>query len=718
MAASIQVPDFSYPTGGYYPQILEALIIWLRTNVPEISTENPADPAIQLLRAFALVGHYNNVNLDIVAHETLMPTSQLRDSVVAHMALIGWKVAGDIPAKSHVVLQLTKTLVSTTTIAQDNSLFSTKRTSDEEPVVFESDSAVDVDRTDQLGTVCVYDADLAVFTDRTAAANTDASTWAALPAVPGGGDYIVFMHSSALTNKLRVAGMTTPMAGVTGVWEVYKDDVGDAAPDSVATAGTQLKVVVDSLLGLSPNASRAGRTVAVEYNPTGASEDAVIQWDGANNYIMTTGFLGQTSPSTDAGDYTVGSHWYDVPGLDDETLDLIEDGDIAWTLPKTSEYDWDPVEINGFTGYPIRFFVVSVSTPTAPVIDRVHWDKGNLYAEVSVTQGRTRTDAALGTSDGSQSQRFTLGNDNVIAGTILVMVGIAAWTEVDNFLNSNSIDKHYRTEVNSDGEATVIFGDGINAAIPPIASTITAVYRTDAQTDGNVGSSTIVRIRGGLAFVRKVYNPQPSAGWVARRGATASDLELVKLEGPADLRTMSRAVSPEDAEFLATQWVASDGTIPVQRAKAIEGAYGAKTVTLYVVGPDGGAVSSAYRLGMEEYFNGDDGKGTSGVMVANQVVYVRNATLVPIDVTATVAGGNQESIETALAGLLSPLAVDADGLTHTWDYGQDVPDGKVLAAIYNTDSAITSVTMTLPAAPTAIPAEGLPSQGTLLITVS
>jgi len=718
MAASIQVPDFSYPTGGYYPQILEALIVWLRTNVPEISTENPADPAIQLLRAFALVGHYNNVNLDIVAHETLMPTAQLRDSVVAHMSLIGWKVAGDIPARSYVVLQLTKSLSSTTTIAQDNSLFSTKRTSDEDPVVFESDTAVDVDRTDQLGAVYVYDASTGTFTDRTTAANTDASTWTALPVTPDAGDYIVFMHSSALTNKLRMTGTATPMAGVVGVWEVYKDDVADAAPDSVATAGTQLKLVVDSLLGLTPNASRAGRTVAVEYNPTGASEDAVIQWDGTNNYVMTTGFLGQTTPSTDADDYTVGSHWYDVPGLDDETLDLTVDGDIAWTLPKTTEYDWDAVEINGFTGYPIRFFVVSASTPTAPVIDRARWDKGNLYAEVTVTQGRTRTDAALGTSDGTQGQRFTLGNDNVIAGTILVTVGGASWTEVDNFLNSNAIDKHYRTEVNSDGEATVIFGDGINAAIPPITSAIAAVYRTDANVDGNVGSSTIVRIRGGLAFVRKVYNPQPSAGWVARRGATDSDLELVKLEGPADLRTMSRAVSPGDAEFLATQWTASDGIIPVKRAKAVEGAYGAKTVTLYVVGPDGGNVSSAYRLAMEEYFNGDDDKGTSGVMVANQLVYVRNAILVPIDVTATVAGGNQESIETALAGLLNPLAVDSDGLTYTWDYGQNVPDGKVLAAIYNTDSAITSVTMSSPAAPTAIPADGLPTQGTLSITVT
>lgn len=716
--ATILIPDFSYPSGGYYPQILESLIQWLRDNVPEISTENPADPAIQLLRAFALVGHYASVNLDIVAHEALMPTAQLRDSVVQHMKLIGYDVPGDIPAKTNLVLQLTKGFTSTTTIAKDNSLFSTKRTSDTDPVLFESDSSLDVTRTDRLGAVYVYDASGASFTDYTTQSYTTSSTFQALPATPAAGDMLYIGHADVMSDKLTVGGLAVAMAGVTGYWEVYKESVDDDQPDSVATAGTQLKVVVDTLLG-NPGVSKAGLEITVEYNPTGATEeDLPVQWDGVNNYVMTTGFLGQTSPSTDADDYTVGTHWYELPGLDDETTGLTTSGDIAWTLPKTVEYDWDTCEVNGFEGYFIRFRVVSVSTPTPPTIDTLAWDEGDLYAEVAATQGRTRTDASLGTSDGSQGQRYTLGNDNVIDGTIEVTVGGSAWTEVDNFLNSNSIDKHYRTEVDSDGEATIIFGDGSNGAIPPTSSVIAATYRTDADVDGNVGASTISRIRGGLAFVRRVFNPRAASGWVARRGATDADLELVKLEGPADLRTMGRAVSPEDAEYLATAWSASDGVKPFKRAKAVEGAYGDKTVTLYVVGPDGGPVSSSYRLELETYFNGDDDTGTSGVMVANQHVYVRNATLVAIDVTATVAGGNQESVETALTGLLSPLALDDDDITYTWDFGQDVPDGRVLAAIYNTSSDITGVTMALPSGTTAIPADGLPTVGTLTITVT
>jgi hypothetical protein len=718
MASTIQVPDFSYPAGGFYPELLEALLTWLRDNVPEISTENPADPAIQLLRAFALVGHYNNVNLDIVAHETLMPTAQLRDSVVDHMALIGYAVAGDRPATSTVVLELTKTFATASTIAQDNSLFSTKRTSDLEPVLFESDAAVDVTATDVMGAVYVWDESLATFTDETTDANTATNYWDGLPPTPAAGDILYLGHADVMTNSLKWTDIQTAMAGVIGVWEVYKTSVDDAAPDSVATAGTQLKVVVDTLLGLTPNASRAGRLVTVEYNPTGASEELAILWDGANNYVNTTAFLGQTTPSTTASDYTVGSHWYEVPGLDDETADLTIDGDVNFTLPKTAVYEWDTVEINSFTGYFIRFYVISVSGPTAPNFDALAWDQGSLYTEVAVTQGRTRSDAALGTSDGSQSQAYTLGNGNVIEGTVAATVAALSWTEVDSFLNSNSIDQHYRTTIDSDGEATITFGDGTNGAIPPTSSAIAAVYRTDAHVDGNVGASAISRIRGGLAFVRRVFNPSPASGWVIRRGSTGPDLELVKLEGPADLRTMARAVAPEDAEFLATSWEAADGTIPVKRAKAVEGSYGAKTVTLYVIGPDGLVVSSAYRLEMETYFNGDDAIGTSGVMVANQRVYVRDATLVPITVTATVAGGNQASIEAALTGLLSPLALDPDGTTYTWAYGQDVPDGKVLAAIFNTDSGITAVTMSAPAAPTVVAADALPSAGTFTITVT
>lgn len=711
---SISVPDFDF-TRLYYAQILERLIRWLRGNVPELSTENPADPAIQLLRAFALVGHQNNVLIDMVAHEAFLPTAQLRDSVVNLLTLIGFRVDGDIPAKCSVVLQLTKGFSSSQVIAQDNALFSTKRVGAAEAVIFEADEAIEVSRTDRLTAVYVYDASSESWTDRTVESYTTSSTWGVLPVAAANNDAVYFIHANVMSNQLTIEGVSTPMSGTTGVWEAYKDSVNDAAPDLVTVVGATLKFRLTAALEIPT--SRAGRAVVVEYNPTGAKETCIISWDGTHNNIVTTGFLGQTSPSTDEDDYTVGSNWYDLPGADDETSGFAASGTLTWTLPKTPDLSWDKTEINGTEGYAIRYRVIS-GGGTSAVIDTVAWDDNELYVEVAVTQGRTRTDSALGVSDGTASQVFVLGSPNVIPGTVLVSVDGAEWSEVDSFLSSNSVDTHYTVSIDGDGNATITFGDGANGAIPVSSAAITATYRTDANENGNVGANTLVKAVGGLAYVRRVFNPRAATGWAARRGADSTDLLRLKLEGPASLRALSRAVHWSDAEHLSLRWKNVDGATPVARVKAVEGGYGDKTVTLYVVGPDAGPVSSDDRLALEEYFNGNDDTGVSGVVVANQRVYVRNADLITIDVTATVVGGNEESITTALAQKIGPLSVGPDGVTYAWAFGQDVTPGKVASIIYGTDDAVESVTLTLPSGTTVIPNNGLPVIGALSVTVS
>src|SRR3972149_9304797 len=93
----ITLPDFRF-SGHYYPEILEDLIGFLRAHAPEITDEAPSEPAIQLLRAYALVGHLNNVLADIVGKEMFLPTAQLRNSVAALLALIDARLEQASPA--------------------------------------------------------------------------------------------------------------------------------------------------------------------------------------------------------------------------------------------------------------------------------------------------------------------------------------------------------------------------------------------------------------------------------------------------------------------------------------------------------------------------------------------------------------------------------------------------------------------------------------------
>jgi len=722
MARTVQVPDFDF-TGFYYAEILEALIQWLRTNVPEVTNEDPAEPAVQLLRAYALIGHLNNVLLDLGAHEALLPTAQLRDSIVQHLALIGFTVAGDVPSVAEVVLTLSKTFTSAYQVVPDHSLFSTKRISTEEPIIFEANGSLDISRSDQITKAFVYDTSGPTWTEVTTQINTDLAPVAILPATPAPGDAFYIGHDSVLTNRMRASLVSVPMDDVFGVWEYGDNEWSDDSPNTIQIVGSQLKIVIDSMLGTDGSIDYSGLTVKVVLNATGASETLVSDHDGSHNYILTASYLGQTSPSTTPDTYTVGSLWHRLPGLDDDTnagsTTLEQDGDIDFLLPKTQDEDWQLEEVNSSTIYWLRFRVVSVGgSPVPATLDRIYWNRRDNFVQVECTQGQTRNQDPLGSSDGSANQEFQLGASPVIPGTVAIVVNSVLWEEVDSFLNSTSVDRHYRVMVDSEGNGTVVFGDGINGQIPPIGvNNVSAEYRTDAELDGNVGSNSIVVNRSGLANVKAVSNPRPASGWVQRRGATEADRELLKLEGPASLRVLERAVSPYDVEYLATHFVTAAGSRPFKRAKAVEEAAGLKTVSVYLVG-SGGAIPTLSDIAeLSVYLNGDLNLGTPGVMVANQRAWPSGYNPYLINVTAIVTGGSKQTIETALQGLLSPVALLEDGFTYRWAFGQTVARNKIIATIFAADSDVTDVNLIDPVSNVPLNVEQLPALGTLSILV-
>jgi len=723
MARTITIPEFDFAAGFYFADILELLVTHLRENVPEISNESEGELAIQLMSAYALVGHLNNVLVDLVGHEALMVTAQLRDSLVAHLKLIGFEVPGDIPAEVQLIMTLSKTFTATEEVIPDNALFGTRRKSFAEQRTYEADAALSITRTDQMGQVMVYDAGSGLFSDKTTAANTDSSTFSALPAVPAAGDCLYIGHAEVMTDRIRVAEVSVPMVGVTGVWEFCDDTTEDDFPDSVTDLGSTLEIEIDSMLDDDGTTDFSGLEVVVTLNTTGATETLTSTYSGGANKVTTTGFLGQTSPSVDASDYTVGTQWHVVPGLDDSTNDGTTsfeiDGDVDFTLPKDVVRDWQPIAVNNVTAFYVRFRVISVISPTAPTIDRLLMDRRGTYIQTPATQGRTRALETLGSSDGGATQEFALAVANVIPEAVQVFVDSLEWTEVDNFLSSTSVDEHFTVEVDSDGIGTITFGDGTNGKVPPAGvNNVESTYRTDANLDGNVGANTITVNRTGVAFVKNVRNPRPASQWVARRGSTATDRELLKVEGPASLRTLERAVTADDVEFLTTQFKAVDGSSPFVRAFAIEEGFGDKTVKVAVVGPAGAATSTSDRAELETYFNGSAATGESGVMIANQRVFARDYVAVAIPVTAAITGGSQTVIETALTGLLSPVSLLDDGITFRWGFGDGVSVSKLVSTIFAADADVTDAVITLPAANVTLGDDELPTVGTLTLTVS
>lgn len=827
--AIIQLPDFNF-AAFYYTEVLEALMEYQRKNVPEISNESPFEVSVQMQRSFALIAHLNNVLLDLTAQETQLPPARLRESVVRLLALIGFFPNANIPAMSEVRLQLTSGFTVSTLVVPANALFGTRRQADTNPIEFEADESVTVNPTNELDAGWLYRADTEVWTDKTTEVNTDSSTLV-FDAIAQ--RHLYLAHDSAMCDTLAISGITTALdlgddrtATPHSLHLQYFDgNLLDTQPDAVTLEATGIRFDVNGLVGDLP---KLGTYVHVFVNASGTTQRRPVQWDGTDNYIVTDGFLGQTSVSTTVTDYTVGSYWHDIdidsdtteaaPLVSGEVFDvgdgfvgtfgpnilaryplepntvvtwsylsgavaktasydlsdgslggdaatgttvnaatgsatlvctsnpdtgnilvsysrkaqrLQNDGELAFKVPKTIDDDWTadelPVDLRGTTGptvdaYWLRLIVCSVGAGAVQSLtfDRAKWDQGGLYIAVGVTQGRTITNEVVGSGDGTADQSFELDETPVIEGSARFFVSSEEWTLVDSFANSTEVSKHFTVEVDGDGIGTITTGDGINGAVVPDGTNnATAEYRVGGAENGNVGIGQIVVNRSGISRVRNVTNPRPAYGWTQQEGSDEQSLEKLKRDGVASLRTLDRAVSPADIEYLTSRYEDATGAKPFSRSRAVENGFGLKTIKNIVVGTGGGSTSSSVRAALDLYFNGDldEGGVNRGVVLSNQQVTSIDYTPKVIDIVVVVTGGTEANIRAALLSAIQPEALRTDGSNWRWRFGQTVTTSALVGIIWGSDQNITDIDLQSPASDTVLADEELPQLGTLTLSV-
>jgi len=408
---------------------------------------------------------------------------------------------------------------------------------------------------------------------------------------------------------------------------------------------------------------------------------------------------------------------------------MTTDEEINFQLPEDVDMEWESRTINSlYSAYFLRYRIISIVAPVSAVIDRILIDEGAQYLKVLVSQGETRTEDPLGSSDGTSNQEFALTYAPLIPDSLVIEIdegtGFTAWSEKTNFLSSNSNSKDYVLEVKADDTAIVKFGDNIRGKIPAAGvDNIKATYKTGADEDGNVGSSTITVNKAGISFVNRLWNPRQATGWTAKEGSTEEDLARVKIEGPASIRVLSRGITAYDIEYLTSNYTNTAGSKIVSRAKAVEETFGVKTIENIVVGQGGNQLSASERNEIETYFNGDRTQGINGVLVTNHEVTVVNYTKKIIDVTATVYGGNRTEIENAVRNFIHPEAKYSDGVTYRWEFStadtiQYFRVALLYAIIYEVDPLnISNVVISQPASDIAFDLRELPYAGTVSITV-
>ena len=114
------------------------------------------------------------------------------------------------------------------------------------------------------------------------------------------------------------------------------------------------------------------------------------------------------------------------------------------------------------------------------------------------------------------------------------------WTPESDLLADGPEDNHFVVEVESDGAATLRFGDDVNGARPKSDTAFTAVYRIGNGAAGNVGADTLTYFTGDPR-IEGCTNPLAAAG-----GQEPETAEQIRRRAPQAFLTQERAVTMSD----------------------------------------------------------------------------------------------------------------------------------------------------------------------------
>lgn len=213
--------------------------------------------------------------------------------------------------------------------------------------------------------------------------------------------------------------------------------------------------------------------------------------------------------------------------------------------------------------------------------------QGQLSAETGARQGKRKAETFMAT--GNPRQVLDLTGKNIAQGSIRVLIQGEEWTEVLHFQESNAESRHFQTETSGLGVTAIRFGDGMRGAVPGEDVTIEVSYLETLGATGNIGINLITELltpvyHQGSQLALTVTNPVPVTG-----GSDQETLDHARLQAPAEVRSLWKAVTRDDYQALA------EGFPGIAKAKVLD-TTNCENIRYYqvnlVVAPDGGGLPS------------------------------------------------------------------------------------------------------------------------------
>ena len=250
-------------------------------------------------------------------------------------------------------------------------------------------------------------------------------------------------------------------------------------------------------------------------------------------------------------EYRGEGEWKSLGIENDQTNNLTRSGRIAFSTIETTnsetkkikmvEYHFPPVEGNF---YWIRCRVMKQGYEIPPRIHTI------LMNTVSATEGITvkgespKTEQGETSSSGLPAQIFSTEYKPILAGSQKLSI-VEEWEAVDDFDASGPNSNHYLLDRT---EGKVIFGNGINARIPPKDAEIKIDYRYGGGEKGNIGAGAgwqLSNADGTLNDIEDINNLFP-----ASQGKDEESIDEAKLRARKELKIPYRAIASEDFEAI------------------------------------------------------------------------------------------------------------------------------------------------------------------------
>lgn len=171
------------------------------------------------------------------------------------------------------------------------------------------------------------------------------------------------------------------------------------------------------------------------------------------------------------------------------------------------------------------------------------------YSEAVQYQSADNID--LGTTDGTMLQKFQLPA-SYVHDTLSITINSIDYKLFTSFGLMLSGTKGFIVDIEEDGNAYAIFGDGTNGAIPAIGFSVLGTYLITQGSSGNLPPSSINTITTPLVVPTgtsvNVNNPD-----YANAGADFEGIEDIRDRAPRSIRTLDRAVTYPDYIDVALQ---------------------------------------------------------------------------------------------------------------------------------------------------------------------